>query len=72
MDDLIISGIVALVVFYAGIIVVAIGIFKIVVIMAQALILGNYLFVGMILAGIVATVLVYFAIGLLLRKTGTI
>ena len=72
MDDLVVPGVVALVLFYAGIVLVAYGILRLVIIMVQAFLAGNYLFFGGIVAGIVVALLAYVAVGLWLRKTGMI
>ncbi|MFZ1128784.1 hypothetical protein [Methanoregula sp.] len=72
MDDLIISGVIALLVFYAGIAVVVYGIIRVLLLVAQAALAGNYLKFGGLVAGIAAMVLAYIIIGLWLRRTGTI
>ncbi len=72
MDDLIISGVIALLVFYAGIAVVVYGIIRVLLLVAQAALAGNYLEFGVLVAGIAAMVLAYIIIGLWLRRTGTI
>jgi hypothetical protein len=72
MDDLVVPGVVALVIFYAGIVLVAYGIIRLVIMMVQAFLAGNYLFFSGVVAGIVVVALAYVAVGLWLRKTGTI
>jgi len=72
MDDLVVPGVVALVLFYAGIVLVAYGILRLVITMVQAFLAGNYLFFGGVVAGIVVALLAYVAVGLWLRKTGMI
>ena len=72
MDDLVITGMVALVIFYTVIVLVAYGLIQLVVIMVQAFLAGNYLFFGGIVTCIVVAVLAYVAVGLWLRKTGMI
>jgi hypothetical protein len=72
MDDLVVPGVVALVIFYTGIVLVAYGILQLIVMMVQAFLAGNYLFFGGVVAGIVVAILAYVAVGLWLRKTGTI
>ncbi len=72
MDDLVVPGVVALVLFYAGIVLVAYGILRLVVMMVQAFLAGNYLFFSGIVACVVVAALVYVAVGLWLRKTGMI
>ena len=71
MDDLVISGTVALAVFYAGLVLVFYGIFRVLSLLVQAVLAKNYLFSGAIVAGIFVAVLVYVAVGLWLRKRGT-
>jgi hypothetical protein len=51
---------------------VAYGILQLIVMMVQAFLAGNYLFFGGVVAGIVVAILAYVAVGLWLRKTGTI
>jgi uncharacterized membrane protein len=72
MDDLVVPGVVALVIFYAGIVLVAYGILRLFIMMVQAFLTGNYLFFGGVVAGIVVAALAYVAAGLWLRKTGMI
>jgi hypothetical protein len=72
MDDLIVPGVVALVLFYAGIVLVAYGIIRLVIMMVQAFLAGNYLFFCGVVACFVVALLAYVAVGLWLRKTGTI
>ncbi|MGB8219110.1 MAG: hypothetical protein WCE46_01860 [Methanoregula sp.] len=72
MDDLVVPGVVALVIFYAGIVLVAYGIIRLVIMMVQAFLAGNYLFFFGVIACFVVALLVYVAVGLWLRKTGTI
>jgi hypothetical protein len=72
MDDLVVPGVVALALFYAGIVLVAYGILRLVILMVQAFLAGNYLFFGGVVACIVVAILAYVAVGLWLRKTGTI
>ena len=71
MDDLVISGTVAFAVFYAGLMLVLYGIFRVLSLLVQAFLAKNYLFSGAIVAGIFVAVLMYVAIGLWLRKRGT-
>ncbi|WP_292427731.1 hypothetical protein [Methanoregula sp.] len=70
MDNLV--GVVAFAIFYATIILVAYGIFQLVVMVVQAYLSGNYLFFGEIISCIGVAVLLYVAVGLWLQKTGTI
>jgi len=72
MDDLIISGVIALLAFYSGIAVVVYGIIRVLLLVAQAALAGNYLEFGGLVAGIAAVVLAYGIMGLWLRRTGTI
>jgi hypothetical protein len=71
MDDLVVSGTIALAIFYAGLILVVCGIFRVLFLIVQAFIAGNYLFSGAIVAGFFVAVLAYVAVGLWLRKRGT-
>ena len=68
MDELLVSGTIALVVFYAGIVLVAYGIVRVVLGIAGAFLAGNYLFFCGILAGIAGAVIAYVLIGMLLRR----
>lgn len=70
MDDLVISGTVALAIFYAGLVLIVYGIFLLVSLIVQAFLAGNYLFAGAIVTGIFVAVRAYVAIGLWLRKSG--
>jgi hypothetical protein len=72
MDDLIISGVVALLVFYAGIALVVYGIIRVLLLVVQAALAEDYLVFGGLVAGIGAVVLAYIFVGLWLRRTGTI
>jgi hypothetical protein len=72
MDDLVVPGVVALVIFYAGIVIVAYGILRLVIMMVQAFLAGNYLFFFGVVTCFVVALLAYVAMGLWLRKTGTI
>jgi len=72
MDDLVVSGVIAFVIFYAGIVLVAYGILRLTAMMVRAFLTGNYLLMGGIVACIAMAVLLYVAIGLWLRKTGII
>jgi hypothetical protein len=71
MDDLVINGSVALAIFYTGLVLVVYGIFRVLVLVVQEFLAGNYLFSGAIVAGIFVAVLAYVAVGLWLRKRGT-
>lgn len=68
MDELLVSGTIALVVFYAGIVLVAYGIVRVVMGIAGAFLTGNYLFAGGILAGIAGAVVAYVLVGMWLRR----
>jgi hypothetical protein len=68
MDELLVSGTIALVVFYAGIVLVAYGIVRVVLGIAGAFLAGNYLFFCGILAGIAGALVAYILIGLWLRR----
>lgn len=68
MDELLVSGTIALIVFYAGIVLVAYGIVRVVLGIAGAFLAGNYLFSCAILAGIAGVVVVYVLIGMWLRR----
>lgn len=72
MDELVAYGIAALAIFYAGIVVLAYGIFLVLLTLVQAFLAGNFLLFSGILAGILAAVLVYVVIGIWLRKAGVI
>jgi len=71
MDNLVISGTVALAIFYAGLVLVLYGIFRVLSLLVQAFLAKNYLFSGAIVAGIFVAVLAYVAVGLWLRKRET-
>ena len=68
MDELLVSGIVALIVFYAGIALVVYGVLRVLIGVFEAVVTGNYLFLLGILAGIFGAVIVYIMIGLWLRR----
>jgi lysylphosphatidylglycerol synthetase-like protein (DUF2156 family) len=72
MDDLVTSGIIALLVFYAGIVLVVYGILRLLALVVQAVLAGNYLLFGELVACITGAVLVYIAVGVWLRTAGTI
>jgi hypothetical protein len=72
MDELLLSGTVALIVFYAGIALVVYGILQVIIRVFEAAVTGNYLFLCGILAGIAGAVAAYILIGLWLRRTGII
>jgi hypothetical protein len=72
VDDLLVSGVIALVIFYAGIVLLAYGILRLAFTMVQAFLAGNYFLAGGIVACIAVAVLAYVAVGLWLRKTGII
>ncbi|HVP97430.1 hypothetical protein [Methanoregula sp.] len=68
MDELLVPGTIALIVFYAGIVVVAYGIIRVLLWIASAFLSGNYLLFSVILAGIVCAVIAYIIVGLWLRR----
>jgi len=72
MDDLVISGVIALVIFYAGIVIVAYGILRLVMIVVHAFLFGDFLLFGAIIGCIVVAIVGYVAVGLWLRKIGII
>lgn len=72
MDELVAYGIAALAIFCAGIVIVAYGIFLVLLTLVQAFLAGNFLLVSGILAGILAAVFAYAVIGIWLRKAGVI
>jgi len=69
MDELLVSGTVALIVFYAGIVLVLYGVLQVLILAFQVVVTGNYLFLSGVLAGIAGAVIVYILIGLWLRRT---
>ncbi len=69
MDELLVSGIVALIVFYAGIALVIYGVLRVLIGVFEAVVTGNFLFLSGILAGIFGAVIIYILIGLWLRRT---
>ena len=68
MDELLVSGTIALVVFYAGIVLIAYGVVRVILGITGAFIAGNYLLSCAILAGIAGAVVAYVSIGLWLRR----
>jgi len=68
MDELLVTGVVALVVFYAGIVIAAYGIIEVLLGIASAVLAGNYGLFALTLAGVVCVIVAYFAIGLCLRR----
>jgi hypothetical protein len=71
MDDLVISGTVALAIVYAGLVLVLYGIFRVLSLFVQVFLAKNYLFFGALVIGIFVAFLAYVAAGLWLRKRGT-
>jgi len=71
MDNLVISGTVALAIFYTGLVLVLYGIVRLLSLLVQAFLAKNYLFSGAIVAGIFVAVLAYVVVGLWLRKRET-
>ena len=72
MDELLVSGTIALVVFYMGILLLIYGIVRVLLAIARAVLAGNYLLSGGILAGIAGVAILYGAVGLWLRRTEVI
>ena len=72
MDDLVVSGTIALVVLYAGIALVVYAVLLVLSSVMQAAINGNNLVLCEFFVGIAGAVLGYVLIGLWLRRTGTI
>lgn len=72
MDELAAYGIAALAIFYVGIVIVAYGIFLVLLTLVEAFLAGNFLLFSGILAGILAAVFAYAVIGIWLRKAGVI
>ncbi|MEN6396809.1 MAG: hypothetical protein ABFC78_10035 [Methanoregula sp.] len=72
MDDLVVSGVIALVLFYAGIVIVAYAILRLFMMMVHAFFSGDFLLFGAIIGCIVVASVGYVAVGLWLRKMGTI
>ena len=72
MDELAAYGIAALAIFYVGIVIVAYGIFLVLLTLVQTFLAGNFLLFSGILAGILAAVFAYAVIGIWLRKAGVI
>lgn len=68
MDELLVPGTIALIVFYAGIAVVVYGIIRVLLWTTSVLMSGNYLLFSSILAGILCAVIAYVLIGLWLRR----
>ena len=72
MGDLVVSGVLALLVLYAGIALVVYGILRLLWLVAEAVLSGNYLVFGELMTFIAGVVLGYIIVGLWLRRTGTI
>jgi len=68
MDELLVSGTIALVVFYATIVLVAYGVVLLVQGISAAILTGNYLLSSSILAAIAGAIAVYILIGIWLRR----
>jgi len=68
MDELLVTGTIALIVFYAGIAVVVYGIIRVLLWTTSVLMSGNYLLFSSILAGILCAVIAYVLIGLWFRR----
>jgi hypothetical protein len=72
MDDLVVSGVIALLVLYAGIALVVYGILRLLLLVVEAALAGNYLVFGELVTFITGVILAYIVVGLWLRRTGTI
>ncbi|MFZ1897041.1 hypothetical protein [Methanoregula sp.] len=72
MDDLVVSGVIALLVLYAGIALVVYGILRLLLLVVEAALAGNYLVFGKLVTFIAGVILAYIVVGLWLRRTGTI
>ena len=72
MDELVVSGAIALLVFYAGIVLVVYGILRLLLLIAQVAFSGDYLVLSGLVADITVVIIAYVIIGLWLRRTGTI
>jgi len=72
VDDLIVTGTIAVGVLYAGIVCITIAVFLVVSTMVHAILSGNYGTLVTLVAGILAAGAVYGGIGLLLRRMGII
>ncbi len=72
MGDLVVSGVLALLVLYAGIALVVYAILRLLWLVAEAVLSGNYLVFGELMTFIADVVLGYIIVGLWLRRTGTI
>ncbi|MCX6688681.1 MAG: hypothetical protein NTZ39_03165 [Methanoregula sp.] len=72
MDDLIVTGTIAVGIVYAGIVCIAIAVFLVVYNLVQAILSGNYDALVMLVAGIFAAGVVYGGIGLMLRRKGIV
>jgi uncharacterized membrane protein (DUF485 family) len=68
MDELLVPGTIALLIFYAGIVLVVYGIFRLVLGIAGAFLAGNFLLSFGILAAIAGAGAVYILAGLWLRR----
>jgi len=72
MDDLIISGTIALVVLYAGIVLVGYAVLQFLYFILESAINGNYLVLLESIIVIIGAIFGYSLIGLWLRRTGLI
>ena len=72
MDDLVVSGVIALLVLYAGIALVIYGILRLLWLVAEAALAGNYLVFSEMVTFITGMILAYVIVGLWLRRNGTI
>ncbi|MFA5332631.1 MAG: hypothetical protein WC342_09650 [Methanoregula sp.] len=72
MDDLIVSGAIGLVVFYAAVILIILGIGWFILEMIAAILAGNIFGFAILALGAAIAAAMYVCVGLWLKKTGTI
>ena len=72
VDDLIVTGTIAVGIVYAGIVCIAIAVFLFVSTMVHAILSGNYSTFVTLVFGILSAGAVYGGIGLLLRRIGIV
>jgi nitrate reductase gamma subunit len=68
MDEMLVPGTAALILFYAGIVLVLYVVLRVLVRVFEAAVTGNYLVLCGILAGIAGAIAAYILIGLWLRR----
>jgi len=68
MDELMVTGAISLVVFYAGILVVLYGLYRLVMTIVEVVMRGQFLVLGGIVGAIAIGIVLYIILGLYFRK----